>query len=739
MFTTYRKILRTRPALPIRSGLRPTPLVLAVALAMASTTALAQTPSGSPTTQVQFTIAAQPLGQALGDWAVQSRSQLIVQPELVAGKMAPAVSGSLAPRQALDRLLGGSGLVAEAQGSAVVVKRAPPPAASESLLPTVTVTAGAESFPGEPMPAYAGGQVARGGRIGMFGDRDIFETPFSITAYTRETIDNQQARTVVEVLRNDPSISIKQNANSGGSDDVFNIRGFLNSSTATLFDGLPGITGRSQVIEGIERIELLKGPTAFVNGSPTFSAGGMVNFVPKRAGDQDLTRLTTRYYADSVFGVHADVGRRFGEDKTFGIRANVALQDGNAPLDEVAKRKQVYDLSLDYRGDRFRVVADLEYNKSQTFNYLGGTGIAAGVPVPAAPKNTNNWAQAWGFDYPFDKKRVHTRAEWDFAPDWTASLAYGRLDQRDGDYIYCGSTIVNPAGDVSYDGDCYRGGTQGDSTSLDARVSGRFRTGFATHRLSVGTTRQVNEYAGPFVLFDIPGQTGSNIYNPVRYARPAIPDVPYLGKNYEERVRTFYVGDEIGLLDDRLLVTLGLRRVEFGFGGFDENTGLRNEPETRKAANTPALGALYKLTPSLAVYGNYAEALEQGSTAPDNASVDNPGQVLSPQKSKQREGGFKFDAGAFALTLAAFQIEKANAVTVDRRFGYFGRQENAGLELSVFGERSRGCVRSWASPSCAPASSARSRPRPRARAPSAPPRCRCSWASRRTSSACSPA
>jgi iron complex outermembrane recepter protein len=137
-------------------------------------------------------------------------------------------------------------------------------------------------------------------------------------------------------------------------------------------------------------------------------------------------------------------------------------------------------------------------------------------------------------------------------------------------------------------------------------------------------------------------------------------------------------------------VTLGVRRVEFEFGDFDEFTGVRLAPPTRKAANSPALGVLYKLSPGWAVYGNYAEALEQGSTAPSNASVDNPGQVLPPQTSKQREAGVKCDAGRFGVTAALFQIERANAVTVNRQFGYFGLQENKGLELSVFGEPAAG-------------------------------------------------
>jgi iron complex outermembrane receptor protein len=675
------------------------PVTLATAMvvgAMASTAAWAQSaPAGAASTEATYNIdlPAQPLGNALNELARQAGLQLLVRRELVEGKQAPQVSAQLTARQALNRVLANSGLVATTEGASVVIRPAPQPQSSESVLPTVTVTAGADSAPGQPPLPFAGGQVARGARIGVLGDRDLFEAPVSVVGFTTETVLNQQARTMAEVLRNDTSVKITQNTNSAGTDDVFNLRGFLSASSAATYDGLAGLIGRSQALEGIERVELLKGPTAFVAGSALFSAGGMINFVPKRATDAPITQLTTRYYSDSVLGLHADVGRRFGDSNQFGVRVNGAYRDGDTPIDEVSKKNEVLDVALDYRGERLRAYFNADYSKAATRNYVGGTGIAADVAVPEAPDSRNNWAQTWGFAYPQTKHRLAGRLEWDFNEDWMGSLAYGQLDLRDGEYTSCSPTIVNSAGDVSYEGDCFRGGTQIDNTSLDARLAGRFTTGAINHRLTFGTARTKAEYGGPFEAFVPAGQTVNNIYNPIRYPVPG--NVPAIAanayaKNYEERARSFYVSDEIGFMDDRLLVTLGLRHVDFEFGDFDPSTGQRSAPATEKGATTPFVGVVYKLTPDLSVFGNLAEALEQGSTAPNDASVDNPGQVLPPQTSKQQEVGLKFNAGSFAITTSLFQIEKENAVTVNRQFGYFGQQRNRGLEISVFGEPTNG-------------------------------------------------
>ena len=73
-------------------------------------------------------------------------------------------------------------------------------------------------------PAYAGGQVATGGSLGLLGNRGVMNTPFNQTSYTAELIKNQQARTVGDVLFNDPSVRTKTPAGNG-IDGVY-IRGF---------------------------------------------------------------------------------------------------------------------------------------------------------------------------------------------------------------------------------------------------------------------------------------------------------------------------------------------------------------------------------------------------------------------------------------------------------------------------------------------------------------------------------
>ena len=77
-----------------------------------------------------------------------------------------------------------------------------------ATLSTIVVNANADASAEGLKAPYAGGQVARGGRIGMLGNEDVKDAPFNITSYTQELIQNQQAASVADVLQNDPSVRV---------------------------------------------------------------------------------------------------------------------------------------------------------------------------------------------------------------------------------------------------------------------------------------------------------------------------------------------------------------------------------------------------------------------------------------------------------------------------------------------------------------------------------------------------
>jgi iron complex outermembrane receptor protein len=112
------------------------------------------------------------------------------------------------------------------------------PASSSGTLNTITVEASADASAEGLAKPYAGGQVARGGRVGILGTQDVMSTPFSTTSYTNELIQNQQARSVGDVLQNDPTVRIARGF--GNFQESYFIRGFIVNSDDVGYNGLYG-------------------------------------------------------------------------------------------------------------------------------------------------------------------------------------------------------------------------------------------------------------------------------------------------------------------------------------------------------------------------------------------------------------------------------------------------------------------------------------------------------------------
>lgn len=130
--------------------------------------------------------------------------------------------------------------------------------------------------------AYAGGQVARNVDFGILGDKPALDAPFSITGYTEQTIENKQVTQVADLIANDPSIS---NQTLSGVSSAWNIRGFKAQQQDVQLNGLYGVAPRFYGgIEGVERVDVLKGPSVLLAGiAPNGSLGGTINYVTKRA------------------------------------------------------------------------------------------------------------------------------------------------------------------------------------------------------------------------------------------------------------------------------------------------------------------------------------------------------------------------------------------------------------------------------------------------------------------------
>ena len=222
--------------------------------------------------------------------------------------------------------------------------------ADSGELQTVTVTASADASKGGLVPAFRGGQVARGSRVGILGNKNNLESPFSNTAYTNRLIQDKHARSVGDVLQNDPTVRIARGF--GNFQESYFIRGFASESDDTMYNGLYGILPRQYIAtELFERVEVQKGASAFLNGMAPGgnNAGGTVSVLPKRAPNDGLTRISANYGAGARGGLSADIARRFGANDAFGVRINAAHHNGKTAVDDEKSRLSLINAGFDWR------------------------------------------------------------------------------------------------------------------------------------------------------------------------------------------------------------------------------------------------------------------------------------------------------------------------------------------------------------------------------------------------------
>lgn len=561
---------------------------------------------------------------------------------------------------------------------------------------TIVIRASADASAGGLSKPYAGGQVARGGRVGLLGTQDIMDTPFSVTSYTGQGIQDQQARSVGEVLQNDPAV---RNARGFGNfQELYVIRGFPVYSDDIAYNGLYGLLPRQYVAaELLERVEVLRGASAFLNGAAPGGSGlgGAINLMPKRAAPQPLTDVGFGVSSGGQVGLGVDLSRRFGSNGSTGLRANAVVRDGDTAVDGESRKLGLLGLGFDWRGDGVRVSADLGHqDHRQKAPRPSVTPLGA---VPAAPDSTVNWAPAW--TYANERQTFGTlRAEVDLAPGALVWVAAGARRGNEANSL----AQTSAAADGSASAYRFDNAREDRVSTAELGVRGAFATGPVKHELTASAATFGADFRNAYAFSNFAG-FATDLDNPVPVAAP--PADFFTGGKLDAPLTTQKVGtrsvalaDAMKLVDDRLLVTVGLRRQTMTDRSYDYNTGAQLGSTYDESRTTPMVAALWKFGPMVSVYGNYIEGLVRGDVAPlvsGTKTVSNGGQALAPEKSKQTEFGAKFDLGRLGGSVALYSITKPVGTLRDTGattavFESQNDQRHRGLELSVFGEAARG-------------------------------------------------
>jgi len=191
--------------------------------------------------------------------------------------------------------------------------------------------------------AEEGYRVSNVSGVGLWDERSLRDTPYSMSVVTSDLIENINAQNMGQIFKMNP-LTQEPNIQNHNGVPIVTIRGF--QSTNPIYDGIPMADSNGSAVSVIEidRVEILSGTSGFLYGGGR--VGGAVNYVTKNSTNIPLRRLTLGNYGGTQFYGHADIGGKFDERGRFGYRVNLLYQGGDTAIGEPVNQK-VANIVLD--------------------------------------------------------------------------------------------------------------------------------------------------------------------------------------------------------------------------------------------------------------------------------------------------------------------------------------------------------------------------------------------------------
>ncbi|MDE3201790.1 MAG: TonB-dependent siderophore receptor [Acidobacteriota bacterium] len=491
------------------------------------------------------------------------------------------------------------------------------------------------------------------------GGTSLQETPLSVTSVSSAVLEDQGARVLSDVVKNDASVG-EDYAPVGYYGD-YQIRGFpIDLATGLQIDGM-SIAGEQDVpLENKDRVEILKGVAGLESG--VASSGGVFNFVTKEpVTDMRPVIDMATDHRGSAYGA-VDLNKIFSGTYSPGLRLNLAGERIATYVQHASGWRGMGAADGNFHfGQSTALYTDFEYQhkvqRSEAgYQLLGGTTI----PDPVYPSTMLGF-QDWSKPNTFDTFNAGSRLEHTFNAKWSGKIAgeyshsliddnviwpYGPALDADGNSLCPDSPYYFFCPDGSYEIYDYRSpGEKWINASGEGLVKGHFSTGPITHDLIAGGElfhRTVD--LSPSVVYALIGV--ENLFQPnIAYA----PESPYQHAGpatlADFNHQTSAIVQERATLPGRIALQAGGRYVrvtDFNYAG-------------ERSLWLPQYAMTFSPRSDVTLYGNYGVLMSLGPQAP--WWVDNSALFLQPYFTRQTEVGIKYER-TILLTAALFRMRQ---------------------------------------------------------------------------------
>ncbi len=619
-----------------------------------------------------FDIPAQPLGSALTAFGQQSGLQVTFDAAIASGLRSAPVAGSLAPEEALRRLLSGTGVTYSfIDARTVTFARAPSGGAGTTTLGPVTVEADRVSETAwGPIPGYVATRSATGTKT----DTPLIETPAQISVVGRDEMDAIGAQSLQQSLRYAAGITPETRSTLGGYDMLYG-RGFFLDK---YLDGMKlannnGFASPQTELYGLERVEFIHGPASVLYGQA--SPGGLVNQISKRPTATSFGEVSLMGGSYSRFQGAFDIGGPLDREGKFLYRLTGLARQSDTQVDYAREKRLFIAPSLTWRPTADTSLTILTHYKDDPdlglYNFVPAQGSVLGNPNGKIP--TSFYAGDPGFnDLSRKQYSLGYAFEHRFNDTWTVRQNLRYL-HTDGTFkqvlplsLAANGRTLNRYVQVDYE-------TVGTFT-VDNQVQAKFETGPLRHTVLAGLDYQnvadkdrIGQAVGPSI----------DIFNPVYNQNIVAPGINTTNMYQTLNQTGVYLQDQMKI--DRFSFLVAGRN-----DWVDNKTRnrLNNTATTLSdSAFTGRVGAVYQFDFGLAPYVAYTTSFQ-----PTSGTAFGGG-AFKPTTGKQVEGGVKYQPAGINsfVTLSAFNMTQQDVLTPDPAHTGFsvqtGEIRSRGIEI----------------------------------------------------------
>ncbi|CZX50658.1 TonB-dependent siderophore receptor [Enterobacter ludwigii] len=504
----------------------------------------------------------------------------------------------------------------------------------------------------------------------------MLDIPQVVNTVSDKVLEDQHATTLDEALYN--VSNVVQTNTLGGTQDAFVRRGFgANRDGSIMTNGLRTVLPRS-FNAATERVEVLKGPASTLYG--ILDPGGLINVV---------TRRPEKQFGGSISGTSSSFGGGTGQVDVTGpiegtrlaYRLTGEYQDEDYWRSFGKARSTFIAPSLTWFGDDATVTVLYSHRDYKT-------PFDRGTIFDLTTKQPVNVDRKTRFDEPFNitdgqSDLAQLNAEYRLNSQWTAKFDYSYSQDKYSDNQARVMAYDAKTGNLTRRVDATQGSTQ-RMHSTRADLQGNVDIAGFYNEILTGVSYENYDLLRTDMI-RCKNVKDFNIYHPSygNLSKCTTVSAADSDQTLKQESYSAYAQDTL-YLTDKWIAVAGLRYQYYtqyaGKGRpFNVNTDSRDDQWT------PKLGLVYKLTPSVSLFANYAQTF-----MPQSSIASYIGD-LPPETSNAYEVGAKFDLfNGITTNIALFDIHKRNVLYTESVAGEniaktAGRVRSQGVEVDLAG------------------------------------------------------